>query len=100
VAGAPSAAVDRAVVEALEICAGSAFALEVALGKVAAEPGEHRDARDAIRSAIELVRSALTGIQKQAPAGTSGELALGFVTRQALAATPRDRPKPSSAAPD
>ena len=71
-----------AVLEALEICAGSVLALEASLDKLPAGTRSDRDARDTIQAAIELVTAALETVRGQAPGTPSSELALGFVTRR------------------
>lgn len=64
--------------DALEMAAGSMFALEATLSKVGLRP----EAEEAIRSAIELVRTAIDDLQSEAGAGANSGLELGFVMRQ------------------
>jgi hypothetical protein len=84
--GAAAYAAKQALVEALEMGAGSLLGLEATLARLAHVPGEHADAEAGIRSAIELVRAALEELQLQGD--SSSKLALGFVDRR----RPRRKP--------
>jgi hypothetical protein len=79
--GTSIASPNPAVVEALEVCAGSVLALEASLDKMPADTPSDRETRDAIEAAIELVTAALVTVRDHAPGTASSELALGFVNR-------------------
>lgn len=78
----PIATASSALLEALEICAGSVLALEASLDKLPANTQSDRDARETIQAAIELVTAALVTVRGQAPGAASSDLALGFVNRR------------------
>ena len=72
----------QSVVDVLETGAASLLALEATLEKVASCSGEHSRVQDELRSAIDLVRSALGELSRTSERGISGQVALGFVTRR------------------
>lgn len=73
--------VDRAMTEAMELCAGMALSLEGIRRRIASAPGAHGAQDEVLQSAIDLTGVARQEIQRLVQRAPSSDLAFGFVTR-------------------
>ena len=64
---------------AIDAGCNSLIALETSLARVDGIPGHHEQAETSIQAAIDLVRSAVSELQRLNPLRAGNPLALGFV---------------------